>query len=1096
MTFRKQLAAAALLSAPLFLGLPTSSAQSVNSAVQGNATDSSGAVIPDADVALVNVSTGVALKGRTDHDGGYSFPSVPLGLYDLTVSKPGFATYKITHFNVVVGQRATENAVLNVASAEQAVTVNAGDLADLLQPESNDLGTVIGPQTVANIPLNGRNFLQLGLLSGATQQNSGAAASSVSQTGSTGTNGNRLLSLLVAGNEPDFTMYLVNGIQTVGSRAGNSSLNLSVSAIDQFEVHYGFFMPDLGPNPGIVDVITKAGGNKFHGEAYEFFRNTSMEAKDYFAGQPAPYHQHQFGGDIGGPILRDKFFFFFNYEGYRQTQASVSNNLVPTTDMFNGIFPATTPIYNPYNVVNGQRQQFANNAIPTSMINPTAKALLQYYASSNSPVLNGGNYRVYPKFVLNSDQYTGRIDYTLNSKNQFFAQGSYLNSPENSPGAFPSQGSQFPLDTELVALGWNRTIGSNKVNEARIGWTRNSVFSQGYSAPGVQQALGITGTADNGGVTAMNLTGFSGFGTGTGLLGDVDNSYQVHDAFNWLVGKHQIKFGADIAYTRTVDSSANISARGGLNFQNYFTNLLNCTANCGGSSFADFLLGAPHDGEAKGMPPTHYRWTTAQPYLQDTWKITPKLAANLALAWYGATPPNPEGKNKDYIHGFDFNTGLMTFAALGQANPEVYPMTMTNWAPRVGATYQIDPHTVIRGGWGLFYTTQMALTVQYSVVSQFITIDNTISNANKTVPTYLLGQNIWPAASSTVGVITQDQANSITAPLQYLSQTTRSPYIEQYNLDVEHTFGPYLVDVAYIGNSSHHLQYNYNPFDCSAPDFTCQTARIPYNQKYPYAQEVNSIGWANFNGLIAKFQRQYKNGLSVLVNYTWSKTLAAATEGSNSTLNQMKSCLQCDYGLATYNVPHALAASVVWDIPVGRDRKFGAHMNPALDALIGGWNIDAIGTFQKGVPFNLSEPNHTNWPADNTRPNRVCNGRNELANKDVRSNGHVWFQTSCFVPSYLGDPATVTATTITHPFGNTRFDPLTGPGIDNYDLGVHKDFSVYRQTKLDLRGEFFNAFNHVDFANPDAGVADTNFGKITATQHQPRIIQVAATLRF
>lgn len=416
MKFSKQPLAVSL-AAFCLLGLSVSKAQSVGSSVQGNAVDASGAVVPGADVLLTNVSTGVALKAKTDDSGQYSFPTVPLGLYDLTITKPGFASYSISHFNVVVGQRATENAVLAVASAEQTVTVNAGGLADLLQPESNDLGTVIGPQTVANIPLNGRNFLQLGLLSGATTQNAGAAASSVGQTGSTGTNGNRLLSLLVAGNEPDFTMYLVNGIQTVGSRAGNSSLNLSVSAIDQFEVHYGFFMPDLGPNPGIVDVITKSGGNKIHGEAYEFFRNTAMEAKDYFAGQPAPYHQHQFGGDIGGPILRDKLFLFFNYEGYRETQSSVSNSLVPTSAMFNGVFPATTPIYNPYNVVNGQRQQFANNTIPASMINPSAKALLQYYASSDTPVVGGGNYRTYPKFSLSSDQYTGRIDYTLNTNN-------------------------------------------------------------------------------------------------------------------------------------------------------------------------------------------------------------------------------------------------------------------------------------------------------------------------------------------------------------------------------------------------------------------------------------------------------------------------------------------------------------------------------------------------------------------------------------------------------------------------------------------------------------------------------------------------------
>ncbi len=1085
----------------LLLSLRTAGAQSVNSSVQGTATDSTGAVIPGADVTLTNVNTGGVYKGQTDRDGSYSFPSVPLGLYNLTVSKQDYATYQISKFNVIVGQRATENAVLGAATAAQTVTVNAGDLADLLQPESNDLGTVITPETVSHMPLNGRNFLQLGLLSGATQINSGSAASSVAQTGSSSTNGNRLLSLLIAGNEPDYTMYLVNGIQTVGTRAGNSSLNLSVGAIDQFEVHYGFFMPDLGPNPGIVDVITKAGSNHFHGEVFEYFRNTALEASDYFAGKPAPYHQHQFGGSLGGPVLHDKLFFFVNYEGYRETLSSVQNGNVPTQAMFNGDFSSlSTPLYNPFslNPVTHLRTPFANNQIPSNLFNPAAKALLAFYLPGSTTFVKGNNLTAYPQFTQNSDQYTVRIDNTLNQKNQIFGQFSYLNSPENSPGLFPSQGSQYPLDTELVSLGLTTTVSQNKVNELRIGWTRNSVFNQGYTAPGIQAAANISGTSDTAGVPGVAFTGYTGFGTPAGLLGDVDDSYQVHDAFNWLIGKHQIKFGADISYVRTVDSSANATARGSLTFQGNYTAQLaaagsNSVVANTGNSFADFLLGIPQHGEAKGMPPTHFRWTTAQPYIQDTWKITPKFAANLALAWYGTTPPNPSGDNKNLIHGFDFATGLETFAALGQMNPEVFPMTMTNFAPRIGASYQIDKNTVVRGGVGLFYTTQMALNVQYSVVSNVITVNNAVVNS-VSAPTYFLGQNIW--GPTTVGQITQAQANAITGPMQYLSQTQRSPYIYQYNLDIERTFGPYLVDVAYIGNSAHRLAVNYNPFDCSAADFTCVTSRIPYGNRYPYMQEVDSIGWSNYNGLIAKFQRQLTQGLSILANYTWSKALGASQEGSNSTLNQMKSCFQCDYGMTTFNVPQAVSLSAVWDLPVGRGRQFAQNINPVLDAAIGGWNLDFIANFQQGNPINITEPNNTQWPADNTRPDRYCNGRSELANKDLRSNGLRWLSpvrtkgsaTGCFEQSsdYISNRL----------FGDSYFDPLTGPGIDNWDLGVHKNFTIYKESVFGLRGEFFNVFNHTDFANPHNGIGDTQFGLVTATQHQPRIIQVAGTITF
>jgi hypothetical protein len=1099
--------AAVLIVILSFLSLSFVRAQSVNSSIQGIATDSTGAAVPAADVSLTNINTGIVLKAKTGDAGTYSFPSIPLGLYNLTVSKQGFATYAISNFNVIVGQHATQNVTLVVAGTMQVVTVNAGDLANLLQPESNDLGTVISPEIVSNIPLNGRNYLQLGLISGATQQATGAAAGSVGQTGSSNTNGNRLLSLLIAGNEPDYSMYLVNGIQTVGSRSGNSSLNLSVSAIDQFEVHYGFFMPDLGPNPGIVDVITKTGTNQFHGEVYEFFRNTALEASDYFAGKPAPYHQNQFGGSFGGPILKNRLFFFGNYEGYREVQSSVQTGLVPTQAEFGGDFSALpTQLYNPFSIdpATGLRNPFPLNQIPTTLFNPTAQALLAYYLPGSTTVTNNTNISAYPTFTQYSDQYTGRIDYNLNQRNQIFGQGTYLNSPENSPGLFPGRGAAYPLNTELAALGWTSTLSQSKVNELRIGWTRNSVYTQGDEVPGLQTKLGITGTDDINGVPGIGLVGYARFGESLGLLGDVDNSYQIHDAFNWLLGKHMIKFGADIAYVRTVDSSANATARGSLSFQGNFTAQLaaagtNSTVAGTGNSFADFLLGIPANGEAKGMPLTHYRWTTAQPYLEDTWKVTPKFTANLAIAWYGTTPPNPAGNNKNYIHGFDFNTGLETFAALGQVNPEVYPMTMTNWAPRIGGSYQIDKNTVIRGGWGLYYTTQMALNVQYSVVSNVITVNNAVNNTISN-PTYFLGTNIF--GPTTVGQITQAEANAITGPMQYLSETQRSPYIYQYNLDIEHTFGPYLFDVAYVGNASHRLAVNYNPFDCSAPDFTCSTSRIPYGDRYPYMQEVDSIGWGNYNGLIAKFQRQFIDGLGIIVNYTWSKALAAAQEGGISTLNQMKSCFQCDYGMTTFNVPQSLSVSAVWNIPIGRDRQFGRNMNRALDAIVGGWNLDAIGSFQKGIPINMSEPNRTDWPADNTRPDRFCNGHSELANKNLRSNGLRWLvpartstnPSGCFeVSQNSGLSGTASAP---RDFGDTKLDPLTGPGIDNYDLAVHKNFKLYKKFVFDLQGEFFNAFNHTDFANPDSGVADTNFGLVTSDQHQPRIIQIAGTLTF
>jgi hypothetical protein len=1102
----------------------TALAQSGTSSLQGSVSDSTGAVIPGAKVALTNTATGVTLEAQTDTTGNYSFPTIPPGHYNISVEKEGFASYRVSQFNLTVGQRASQNARLNVASTA-TVEVNASGLTNLIDPDSNDLGTVIGPQSVNRLPLANRNYLQLGLLSGATQPVRGAAASSTSQTGHDD------VAINIAGNQPDFSLYLVNGLQTLGSRAGNSSLNLSVGAIDQFQVHYGFFMPDLGPNPGIVDVVTKSGGNRIHGEAFEFVRNNQMQARDFFnvdakgvPTNPGPYHLNQFGFDFGGPILHDKLFYFVNYEGYRRTTSNVQNATTPTTAMFSGDFSASgVTIYDPltYNPATGQRTAFPGNKIPTSRISSNIQGLLKFYTPGATLTTN--NVVGQPRSTYNSDQFMGKIDYSINTRNQIFMQGNWLNSPVSNPGLFPGEGTSYPLDTELVNVGWNSTIGSNMVNVLRVGVIRDSVYLQGVSVNDIQNQLGITGTADVNGVPSINFTGgFSSFGTSNGLIGNLDNVYQVQDSFNWMHGNHQIKFGVFLSYLRTIQSSANANARGIFNFNGNFTAQFapggfNPVAGTG-SAFADFLLGTLNTGQSIGMPRTHLRWTTVQPYVQDTWKLTHNLTANLGLAWYGATSPNPSGPDKNLVHSFDFALGKPTFVALGQGSSSVYPMTKTNWAPRVGFAYSPDAlkSTVLRAGWGMYYTTQQAVNFQYAVVSQVITVNNAVANMQPN-PQYILGANAMP--SFTIGQITQAQADAMTGPIQYLSAKTRSPYIVQWNADIQHTFGSkYLLDVAYIGNASHRLAFNYNPFDCSSPGSNlCFDSNNPYNGKFNYMQSVESIGYGNYNAVLVKFQRQFANGLSLLANYTYSKALAASQQGSNGTLNQRRSCAPwCDYGPTTSNMPHSFIVSAVWDIPYGRGRHFGNQINPLVDGVLGGWGVNAIVNMQSGLPFTITAPNNTAWSPGQIRANTYCDGREALSNKDVRSNGHYWLkpqtvgQTQLLGACYVDpsrDPVNLvggslplkpgTTERARAAFGATSFNSMRGPGINNWDMGIHKNFPLFKESTFTFRAEFFNIWNHTQFSNPNSGVAaGSNFGLITSTQHAARIIQLGGMIKF
>lgn len=410
-----------------------------------------------------------------------------------------------------------------------------------------------------------------------------------------------------------------------------------------------------------------------------------------------------------------------------------------------------------------------------------------------------------------------------------------------------------------------------------------------------------------------------------------------------------------------------------------------------------------------------------------------------------------------------------------------------------------------------------------TIVSKVITINNAVSNVQGN-PTYVLGVNAMP--SVTVGKITQAQADAMTGPVQYLSEHQHAPYINQYNLDLQYTFAKsYLLDAAYIGNNAHHLAINWNPFDCSsAADQYCVDTRNPYFGRYDYMQEVDSIGWGNYNALLVKLQKQFQHGFGLMANYVVQKGLAAAQQGSNGTVNQNRSCIRCDYGMTTSNVPQALVISAVTDLPVGRGRRFGNAMSPVLDQFIGGWSVDAIGTMQKGLPYTVTAANLTAWSPGQIRANRYCHDPRSASymaahglSRDLRSNGNYWFWNQmtngafqneanggCFVdpakdPANLvnGKLPVINGVQARDAFGNGGFDSFYGPGLDNWDIALHKEFSLEGRLKLALRGEFFNAWNHAQFANPNTGVnAGTSFGQITGTQHPARMVQVAGKITF
>ena len=1051
--------------------------QTNTSVVEGRVADPSEAVVHGCSVVLTSLRTGGVLTTRTNETGTFAFPAVPVGSYTLRVVKEGFKVYEVSDFRVTVGQRATLDVQLELGPFAQTVTIEEADSAPLLEPSSNELGTLIEPVTVQQLPLNGRNYLQLGYLSGAAQD--GGPTSSdflATQTG----HADRDIS--IGGVEQDLVGFTVNGISVAGSRLGDLSLNVSISAVDQFKVVQGFIMPAMGPDPGIVNVVTKSGSNSLHGEAFEFLRNNALDARNFFEAQshPGPYRRNQFGGALGGPILRNRLFFFANYEGFRQVQDNPQGGFAPSEAMFNGDFSALSAvIYDPSSVnsATGQRQPFPGNVIPSYRINPVAQKLLAYYLPGSSYNTRPLNVFREPAQTQDSDQGGLRVDAIINKNQALFGQYMQEVSPVDNPALFPVSGLFYHMNTELAMVQLTSTLGPRLVNELHLGFTRPFLFYGGVGRPGVEQSLGMTGTADVNGVPGITLGGFSSFGTAQSIIGNIDNNYQLHDSFKILRGRHEIEIGASLQYIRTVQESANWNARGTLVFNSVFTAQLapgvsgQLAPVAGtGSSFADFLLGMPVSGTVTSMPRTHSRWTEVSPYVQDTWRLRPSFTINLGLSWYVTTPPNPSGNDSKYPHAFDFQTGRVLYAALGQINPEIYSTDWKNYSPRLGFAWspRFWSGTVIRAGAGLYYPSERALYDLFGITAPGVSIVQSIANKpSNPLPSYVLGQNVFPPMSKVP--ITQQFANHLTGTVLALDQGLRTPYSEQWNLSVQHSFGKNsLAELAYVGSQSRRLPVRWNVDDCSTPgSLVCNPSALRYAQ-YSYVYFAADAAFAGYNALTAKFQHEFSGGFNFLANYTWSKALTNTMEGgANTPLNQMGSCLDCDKGMAGFNVPQRLTVATVWQLPLGRGKALLRNVSPAWDRLVGGWATDVIATFSSGNPFTVNAPNNTADPLTNFRANRLCNDATALQDTNLRTNGLYWFGPACFAAPPAGF------------FGDSGVNIITGPGMNNWDVAVEKGAQLRELLKLQFRAEFFNAWNHTQFLNPDSIVGDANFGQVT-----------------
>ena len=1060
--------------------------------IGGTVTDTTGSSVPQATVVLTDLARGSTKHALTNDAGSYLFPNVPTGQYQIDVSKSGFDSKRVTGIDLRVGEFATVDAQLPVGAISTVVSVS-GEQSTILDTESNVIGTVVNSTQVQELPLNGRDFLQLALTAAGSSPVTGGSDVYSSQIGHPDR------AVVIDGNPPTTTGYTINGIATRGERLGESALNLSIAAIDQFKVQESFFMPDQGPDPALVNVTTKGGANQIHGQAFDFLRNSSLDARSFFAPAPEELKRNQFGFAVGGPVIHDKVWYYGYYEGLRQTSAFSARAYTPTQAMFGGNFQSVaSTIYDPasYSQATGTRTPFPSNVIPQDRLNPVSLALLKYYLPGATLTEYPSNLFVNPNDTLDDDQGGLRIDALLTSNQMMFAQVLHESGNAVNAGIFPVSGASYPNSSTLAMVQHTWTLSPTLVNTARIGFTRDEALftNQGVSVGHILEGIGITNTLDDRGVTAVSLQGYSGFGRANGNLGNIDNNYQADDGMNWVHGSHNVQFGASVRYRRTWEQNANAGALGSLQFQPDFTAQLGLNAKGAmapvagtGSSFADFLLGLPFNASLAGLPMFQYRSTQFLPYFEDTWRITPRLTLNYGISWDLTTVPNPQGTARQYVHGFDFQTGLLTYAALNQVSPQVLSLQTHNFTPRLGLAWQPSflPNTVIRAGAGMYFDDEALSEAQFAMVGPPFNTPLQLFNTGLT-PQYILGQNVFPVSS--FPALSKNFAaslpNGTTSFL--LNGPGPIPYVDQWNLSIEHSITPNdSIELDYLGSSSHDLQNRYDSDQCvPTAALYCSPTTKPY-PRYAGLLTADFNGNSSYEAFFAKYYHRITQGLDFRLEYALSKVLTDAFEGPNvATSTQIADCRRCDKGYASFDQFQRAVASTVYEVPFGRGRRFGAHLPTAVNLLAGDWVVTAIGTFASGLPIFITSPSTTASIYIAERPNRVCNGADSALSGNLRTDGFLDFNTACFVAPGAGY------------FGNSGRAPLFGPGINNWDIGIQKQFPVpiTEAALVEFRAEMFNAFNHAQFLNPNANTgAGPNFGRVSATA-PPRLVQLALKL--
>jgi hypothetical protein len=1104
--------AATWVGAVLWLAMPAVVAGQVGGgALIGQVTDQAGAAVPSATVTATAVGTNLSRVVVTSSDGTYSFPRLASGPYRVHVELSGFRPLTREGIQIATGETVRLDLQLQVGGLAEAITVT-GD-ASLLRSETSALGQVVDNRKVVDLPLNGRSFVTLAGLAPGVALPPGSSLPRIN------------------GGRPRTNEYLFDGISVLQPEPGQVAFFPNVDAIQEFKIESNSPPAEFGRfNGGVVNLTTKAGTHAFRGSVFEFIRNESLNARNFFASSnpvKPKFRRTQIGGVLGGPIWESRIFFFVDYQGQRQTIGRTVISTVPTVLQRQGVFSEPIAgrmpvIYDPVTTTptptgGFSRSPFPGNTIPSGRIDPVARTLLDRYPPPTSAG-TANNFQRVGEETVDQDQFTVRIDHRLTaSGDRIFGRLTGFREefipvsplPDGSGVATTVLG---PQDTKAwsFASSYQRTFSDRLLNELRVGDTRRGVIRSaaqltgGLELPGIPVFAQFLNT-----LPTFLIAGYQQLGSPPNTATDFSTSVtQIADTLTWLKGRHTIKLGADIRWER-LNVIQPPSPTGSFTFNNLFTDLPG-TANTG-TPFASFLLGQVQLFSLDlQLDEIRNRAYFQEYFVQDDFRLSDRMTVNAGLRY---TLNIPSTEKNDQAAVFNLDTEQLEY--LGQdGNPRsARRLHANNFGPRLGIVGRVTDKTVARIGYGIVWIEQAGLTTPFTTpVFPFL---QTVSQRtlDNIVPAFTLAQGPGVAPIP----LTADAG--LGQGVFSVERDLGSGYVQQWNVSVQRELTPTIaVEAAYVGSKITRVgipdsnlnqltvdqlaigaplqQRVPNPFFGTVPrssslgDPTISRAQLlkPYPRFTTVSLYRNNVGTTIYHGAYVKLEQRLSRGLSYLVSYTRSKLVDDASSVFDASIltgpvanfpvaDSFNRRLERDY--STGDIPHVFVASGVWEIPFGADRPRRAP--GVLGAIVNDWTLTGILTLQSGVPVAVAQATNNNAFAGfgTQRPN--VSGETALPG-DERSVSR-WFNTAAF--------STAPAFTL----GSASRNPVRGPGYRNLDLALIRRVPVWSGNVLELRAEAFNATNTPPLGPPNGTFGSAAFGTIT-TAGDPRVIQLAAKFIF